>query len=243
MAATRASLNRSQTMPAGETPGIEYFWATKLDASKKSFTWTVKDDALEEDDEDFINHTLFIKTAVLGAEAVDDQSNVVMMESLDCENQKVEGAILHLKKGSGGSLMCPLDLSISGKQGATFTLIGDGPIYISGNYLQEYPKEDPLDNTQTEGESDESCDELNGTNGEMEDEEESEEQSGKKEEKKETAAKRKGSTGKDKKGEKGEEDMEAADDGEDAEDQPPKKNSKKESKTPESAKPKRKTKA
>merc|ERR1711912_168415 len=143
----------------------------------------------------------------------DDQSNVVMMDSLDCENQQVDGAILHLKKGSGGSLMCPLDLSISGKQGATFTLIGDGPIYISGNYLQEYPKEDPLDNTQTE--------------------EESEEQSGKKEEKKETAAKRKGSTGKDKKGEKGEEDMEAADDGEDAEDQPPKKNSKKESKTPE----------
>ena len=31
---------------------------------------------------------------------------------------------------------CPLDITLSGKREATFTLEGSGPVHISGNYLR-----------------------------------------------------------------------------------------------------------
>jgi len=157
---TRSSLDRSRNSCA-DPIGYEYFWSVELNADKQTFKWTMRDEEEgEEGDEDFIMHSLFLKTAVLGSTAADDQSNVVSLESTDSQGNKVKGAILHLKKGTG-NLMCPLDITLNGRQVNIFTLEGSGPVHISGNYLQECPNIDPMDLTQAlESTSDESDSEI-----------------------------------------------------------------------------------
>jgi len=166
---TRSSLDRSRNSCA-DPIGYEYFWSVELNADKPSFKWTMRDEEEgEEGDEDFIMHSLFLKTAVLGSTAADDQSNVVSLESTDSQGNKVKGAILHLKKGTG-NLMCPLDITLNGRQVNIFTLEGSGPVHISGNYLQECPNIDTMDLTQalestsdeTDSEIEEEAKQLNG---------------------------------------------------------------------------------
>jgi len=166
---TRSSLDRSRNSCA-DPIGYEYFWSVELNADKQTFKWTMRDEEEgEEGDEDFIMHSLFLKTAVLGSTAADDQSNVVSLESTDSQGNKVKGAILHLKKGTG-NLMCPLDITLNGRQVNIFTLEGSGPVHISGNYLQECPNIDPMDLTQalestsdeTDSEIEEEAKQLNG---------------------------------------------------------------------------------
>jgi len=196
MSAPRAarSLDRSATF-IKESPGVEHFWSTKLDDDTKTVTWTARDPDLEEDDEDFFSHTLFLKMAVLGDKAKDKESNIVMLKSQDAQGNEVNGAIVHLVKGN--SLMCPLDLSLNGNKGGTFTLVsGSGPVFISGNYLQEYPEENPLDNTQdmtdeSENELETTTEKTEDEDAEEEDEDEDEEDEEEEETTKKTAAKRK----------------------------------------------------
>jgi len=172
-------MNRSQSTTVDT--GVEYFFNVKLDEDKKVYEWKPlgdDDEGMEEDDEDFISHTLFLKTAVLGADCVKDQSNVVMLESEDGDGNKIEGAICHLNKLY--SPMCQLDLSLNGKNGAKFTLVGAGPIYITGNYVQDFPRDDGMmmDNTQTEDESEnENGNEMDDSNEKMDEVEEVEDDS------------------------------------------------------------------
>jgi len=171
---SRTSMDRSGVAEILETPGVEYFWSIELNADKKSHTWTVKDENLEEDDEDFLCHSLFIKSAVLGEGAVPGESNIVTLESVDNTSEVQKGAIIHMAKGENN--MGQIDISLSGKVGGTFTLTsGSGPVHISGNYLIEYPKPEGLDNTQTDDDS-LGEDEIEEMKDEIEEEEEEEEE-------------------------------------------------------------------
>lgn len=187
MAPLSRDVNKSVNL-GGDIPGVEYFWSTTLKSDKKTFKF--ESEAEEEED---AKSTLFLRTAVLGADAVEDQSNVVHLESTDCNGKPVKGAIFHLKKGAGGALMCSLDLSLNLLQGATFTLEGDGPVYISGNYLQEMELPDELEDYMGDSsDEDDELDESKESEGKDEKEEEKDEEGEEKEGKgKSTAAKRK----------------------------------------------------
>ncbi|KAK0057876.1 nucleoplasmin-like protein ANO39 [Biomphalaria pfeifferi] len=149
---------------------VEYFWSAELHSSKKSVTWVIKSQEPEEDDEDFIEHTLFIKMAVLGSDAVKGEQNIITLTSTGGDGEVQKGVIAHLTRGENSSAL--IDLTISGKIGATLTLSeGSGPVCISGNQLLEYPKEeDYLDMSQDEEGSAESEEEMH----EEEEEEEAE---------------------------------------------------------------------
>ncbi|XP_059174354.1 nucleoplasmin-like protein ANO39 isoform X2 [Physella acuta] len=186
---------------------MEYFWSMELNASNKTYTWMVSNQDLDDDDEDFIEHTVFLKLACLGATAVPKEQNVVMLESLGGDGEVKKGVIVNLTRGE--SNMTQLDLTIAGKVGATFTLVeGSGPVFISGNHLLEYPKdEDLFDQSQTESE-------VSEEEGEEEEEEENvEEENGKK------SSKRKASVTKPTKQKKPKMDVDDEDDDEEEEDE------------------------
>ncbi|XP_012935245.1 mitotic apparatus protein p62 [Aplysia californica] len=170
---SRSSLNRSGMGANSEAVGVEYFWTVELNADNRSHIWTAKDDELEDDDEDFVNHTLFLKLAVLGDGAVPGEPNIVTLESMDASSSVQKGAIVNLTCGNNN--MGHMDLALSGKVGGTFNLVsGSGPVHLSGNYLMEYPKLENLDNTQTESDESEEleADDRNGRDEDDEDEQE-----------------------------------------------------------------------
>ncbi|KAK3788375.1 hypothetical protein RRG08_025100 [Elysia crispata] len=175
---------KSNGYAAGLTE-MEYFWCIELNDSNKTHTWMNNDD-MEDGDEDFIEHTVFLKSATLGANAVPNEHNLVMLESAGSDGEPQKGCIVHLCYGQNN--MTPLDITVSGKMGpTTFTLAeGSGPVYISGNQLMEFPKEESfLDNSQTESEREETEEE------ETEEEEDAEmEEEEKKSEKPDTEAKK-----------------------------------------------------
>merc|ERR1712240_29910 len=181
---SRSSMDRSAVADNLENPGVECFWTIELNAEKRTHTWHV-DPELEEGDKDFLDHTLFLKQAVLGEGTVAGQSNIVMLESPvnkeKAEDEKDEekvmkGAIVHLEKGVNN--MCHLDLSLNGETGGTFTLIGDGPVYITGLYLQEFPRPEAMNDTVgvTDDSIEESEEEVDDAEAEEPEEEEVEEE-------------------------------------------------------------------
>lgn len=146
--------SKSNGYAAGLTE-MEYFWSIELNADNRSHTWMNNDD-MEDGDEDFIEYTLFLKSGTLGANAVPGEHNLVMLESAGSDGEPQKGCIIHLCYGQNN--MTPLDVTVSGKMGpTTFTLAeGSGPVYICGNQLMEFPKDDSLlDHSQTESEEEE----------------------------------------------------------------------------------------
>lgn len=174
-------MDKSKSNVVGNAMVLEQFWSCKLDSDTKTHQWVIQPEVETEDDEhdeDFMNHTLYLRTCVLGEGAVDKESNIVMLKSEDHDEKEQEGAIVHLVKGQGNP-MNTFDIAINGKIGCTLTLAcGTGPVYLSGVYLQEYPREENLDATQGLETDDETADELNetaetdGTEGAEDDDEE-----------------------------------------------------------------------
>jgi len=201
--ASKSALDKSKSNVVGNPMVMEQFWSCKLDGDTKSHQWVIQPEVAtedDEDDEDFMNHTLFLRTCVLGDGAAEGESNVVMLKSEDHEEKETEGAIVHLVKGQGNP-MATCDISINGKIGCTLTLSsGSGPVYLSGVYLQEYPREENLDQTHGLETDDETADELNETaetdgndesvEDEDEDEDEDEEEEEEEEEEKPTKVKK-----------------------------------------------------
>ncbi|GFR78595.1 nucleoplasmin-like protein [Elysia marginata] len=151
---------------------MEYFWSIELNAENRTHIWNNNED-MEEGDEDFIEYTLFIKSAALGENAVPNEHNLVMLESAGSDGDPQKGCIIHLCYGQNN--MTQLDASVSGKVGpTTFTLAeGSGPIYICGSQLLEFPKDDSFaDTSQTESEEEETEEETEEEDADMEEEKE-----------------------------------------------------------------------
>lgn len=151
----------------------------ELTKDKPSYTWSFTE---EEDDEDFLVHTLFLKTAVLGTSAVKGERNIVYIETKNFDKKDVKQPLFSLTLGQLD--MCSLDISFGIETEVTFRLAeGSGPVALGGQHLIEFPGDDD-DFSQDESALDE--DDL------------TEEDSPKK-----GAKKRKAATGADKKSKKG----------------------------------------
>jgi len=218
MAAARAArttaMEKRDVEAAKKADVHEYFWSVKLDEKSPSHQWVMDPEVEgEEDDEDFMNHTLQVKTVVLGEGVAEGQSHVVMLKSEGQDGEIVEAAVAHLQLGHGAP-MSTCNISIDGRVGGTFTLAhGAGPLWLTGTYRRDYPSEehlvadDPAMISMTDAEDlDDTANTEDGDDSEEEEEEEETEETEEEETKpakgKKTAVKRKASMTKETKNKK-----------------------------------------
>ncbi|KAL5021503.1 hypothetical protein ScPMuIL_000658 [Solemya velum] len=110
----------------------------ELSKENPSVTWSFEE---EEEDTDFLMHTLFLKHAVLGSSAVKDERNIVEVETKNFDQQTVIQPFFSLTLGQNDVIT--LDLSFGHESPVTLRLKdGTGPIYLSGQQLVEFPPED-----------------------------------------------------------------------------------------------------
>lgn len=116
----------------------EYFWGVELSKDKPTYTWTFEE---EDEDNDYLVHTLFLKNAVLGASAVKGERNLVQIETKNFDKTDISQPLLSLTLGQ--SDMCNLDISFGNEVKATFKLVeGSGPISLGGQQLVEFPPDE-----------------------------------------------------------------------------------------------------
>nr|KAG5714202.1 hypothetical protein BaRGS_018419 [Batillaria attramentaria] len=101
--------------------------------------WTMKDEECEDDeDDDFLIHTLYVKLATLGKNALKNEENIVEIETMNFIGEIVKQPMLNLVSGVNNTVA--VDISFSSKNKVIFRLSdGSGPVYLSGQHLVEMP--------------------------------------------------------------------------------------------------------
>ncbi|XP_033756823.1 nucleoplasmin-like protein ANO39 isoform X4 [Pecten maximus] len=131
----------------------EYFWGCLLNKENPKVTWTFEE---EEEDTDFLIHTLFLKQAVLGQAALKDERNLVTVQTKNFDNEQIKHPVVSLTLGRND--MCNLDLSFGHENPVVFELVeGTGPVHLTAQQLVEMPDEGNMsqDESCTETEEDE----------------------------------------------------------------------------------------
>jgi len=117
-----------------------------LTAEKPEQQWNFDE---EEEDTDFFEHVLFLRSAVLGKGAVEGERNIVELETKNFEGQVMKQPLISLTLGRNDMTM--LDMNFSHETSATFRLIeGTGPVYLAAMHQTEFPVEDEEDGDETE---------------------------------------------------------------------------------------------
>jgi len=130
----------------------QYVWGCELKADAPVATW---DHTEEDDDEDFVVHTLRLKQIVLGASAEPGQRNVVELETKTFNGETLTASIASLELGKTENV--GLDLEFTNEIPVTFRLLsGSGPVHLTAQHTVEFPEDDSEDEAETEAET---CDE------------------------------------------------------------------------------------
>jgi nucleophosmin 1 len=150
-------LNTSQ-MSTGSKMGVfpdtgaaskEYFWGCTLTKESPEVLWTFEE---EEDDMDYMQHTLFLRHAVLGAGVSEDERHILQVETKTFNDELIKTPIASLKLGTHD--MCNLDMNFTHEVPVTFRLLsGSGPVHLSAQHLVEFPPEEGEEFDYTEGEA------------------------------------------------------------------------------------------
>jgi stringent starvation protein B len=120
-----------------------FLWVCELNKDQPIKKWkatdlTEDDDA---DDQDYVLHSLVVKTAVLGGKAVDNERNIVALKTKGYHEKEFEQPIFSLTLGRN-DMINNLDLIISTRdnQEVEFKLVdGSGPVYITCMHVLEIP--------------------------------------------------------------------------------------------------------
>ena len=80
-----------------------YIVGVELSKDKPTFTWTFEE---EDEDNDYLVHTLFLKNAVLGASAVKGERNLVQIETKNFDKKDVSQPLLSLTLGQSDMVCC-----------------------------------------------------------------------------------------------------------------------------------------
>merc|ERR1712088_287077 len=116
----------------------EYFWGCCLNAEKPEQQWNFDE---EEEDTDFFEHVLFLRSAVLGKGAVEGERNIVELETKNFEGQIMKQPLISLTLGRNDMTM--LDMNFSHETAATFRLVeGTGPVCLAAMHQTEFPVEE-----------------------------------------------------------------------------------------------------
>jgi len=110
-------------------------WTCQLSKEKPLLSWIPTEPAEEEDDEDYVQHSLIIKAAVLGLEATESQRNLVAIKTGDLWQP-----ILSLTLGKN-DMVSNLDIIIERTtKPVEFKLLdGAGPVCITCHHIMELP--------------------------------------------------------------------------------------------------------
>ncbi|CAF0709638.1 unnamed protein product [Brachionus calyciflorus] len=154
-------------------------WVCELNKDQPSKLWKAADglDLEDEDDTDFVINSLVLKTAVLGADAVENERNLVAVKAKGTQDKDFEQPIFSLTLGRN-DVISGMDLTLASDHNTEieFKLVkGTGPVFITCNHVIEMPvpEEQTTIMTASDGELEESVDEVEE---EMEEEEEEEEE-------------------------------------------------------------------
>jgi len=154
-------------------------WVCELNKDQPSKLWKPADvmELEDEDDTDFVINSLVLKTAVLGADAVENERNLVAVKAKGHQDKEFEQPIFSLTMGRN-DVISGLDLTVANDHNTEieFKLIkGSGPVFITCNHVIEMPvpEEQQTIMTASDGDLEESVDEEE--EAEMDDEEEEEE--------------------------------------------------------------------
>jgi len=119
----------------------EYAWACELTKDEAEHTWEFTD---EDEDEDFLMHTLYLRLAVLGKDVKAGERQIVQAVTKDYYDKEVTMTFINMASGDGKHEMINLDLNFQGHIPVTFKLIeGSGPLHLSGMHSIEFPDEQP----------------------------------------------------------------------------------------------------
>jgi len=145
----RAKRVSSACLP--HTTGSEFFWGCTLTKDKPEFKYSFEEE--EDDDTDYLVHTLFLRHAVLGKDVAENVRQILEIETKDFSGEIIKHPIASLKLGSNE--MSLLDINFSSSTPVTFRLLeGEGPLHITAQELVEFPPEN-LDRTEAEFTEDE----------------------------------------------------------------------------------------
>jgi len=124
----------------------EYVWGCVLSKEAAEYDW---DHEEEDDDEDYCQHNLLLRTAVLGKTAKEGERNIVEAVTKDHNGKELICPILSLTLGKM-DMIC-LDLSFSEVTPVKFRLAeGSGPVHMTGNNYVQYPDDPEADADATE---------------------------------------------------------------------------------------------
>uniref|UniRef100_T1IRC6 Nucleoplasmin core domain-containing protein n=1 Tax=Strigamia maritima TaxID=126957 RepID=T1IRC6_STRMM len=121
----------------------KYFWGCELSSTKKTYHWKPGSTDDDSEDEDFTgpckSHLLILKQALIGATAVQEELNVVKLETSGYYGV-IKQPIFQLKRGTEDRVA--LDVNIY-NYCVLRLMSGTGPVYISGEHVvgwlcQEY---------------------------------------------------------------------------------------------------------
>ncbi|XP_069139419.1 nucleoplasmin-like protein ANO39 isoform X8 [Argopecten irradians] len=134
----------------------EYFWGCVLNKENPKVTWTFEE---EEEDTDFLIHTLFLKQAILGQAALKDERNLVSVQTKNFDNELIKHPAFSLTLGRND--MCNLDLSFGHENPVVFELVeGAGPVHLIAQQLVEMPDESNMSQDESCTETEEDEDEM-----------------------------------------------------------------------------------
>jgi hypothetical protein len=122
----------------------KFLWVCELTKENPVKKWIPANEVEFEDenDKDFVCNSLIVKTAVLGATAVDNERNIVSLRSSSVQDKKeIEQPIFSLTLGRN-DMISGLDLTVAAEpnQEVEFKLTsGSGPVYITCMHIVECP--------------------------------------------------------------------------------------------------------
>jgi len=158
----------------------KFLWICELNQSEPSKIWKAADimEFEDEEDRDFVINTLILKTAVLGAKAIDGERNLIAIKTKGHQEKEFEQPIFSLTLGRN-DMVSGLDLCLASdhNQEVEFKLVsGTGPVYITCTHQIEMPsgEEQQTILTTSDGEDlEEECDDEELETDGIEDEEKS----------------------------------------------------------------------
>lgn len=120
-----------------------FLWVCELNKDQPAKIWKsnelTEDD--DEDDQDYVLHSLVVKQAVLGKDAIDSERNIVALKTKGYHDKEFEQPIFSLTLGRN-EMISNMDLIISTRdnQNVEFKLIqGTGPVFITCMHVLEIP--------------------------------------------------------------------------------------------------------
>lgn len=141
----------------------------------------------DDEDTDFVLNSLILKTAVLGAKAVESERNLVAVKAKGYQDSEFEQPIFSLTLGRN-DVISGMDLTLANDHNAQieFKLVeGTGPVFLTCNHVIELPEQEehPTIMTTSDGDVEDSA---------AEEEEEMDEEAEVEEENKKTKGKKNG---------------------------------------------------